>query len=267
MSRKLFKTFEYGTTPNTYDVLKAIAIFTMIIDHLGVFFFQETEPLRIIGRIAFPIFLFLVGYSNSFRFDRWLLIGGCIVALGAAFTSHAIFPLNILFSILFSRILLSWITKASFLEKDFFVIFIVLILFHPIIMLFIEYGSVAFMIALMGWVTRQGRKDLAVTGAWVLTFCAWICSQWMSFSFAPLEMTIFTIEAAVLFFLLNRIHIREIPILQKEETTSPNIAERIIILFARNSLVIYVLHIVCFQILERVLFPDRFEQLFVIMNF
>lgn len=42
------------------DFLKLIAIITMTIDHIGIFFYPEYEVLRIIGRIAFPIFGYLL---------------------------------------------------------------------------------------------------------------------------------------------------------------------------------------------------------------
>ena len=44
------------TRPNLYDYLKIVAIFTMIIDHIGYFFAPEIIELRLIGRVAFPIF-------------------------------------------------------------------------------------------------------------------------------------------------------------------------------------------------------------------
>lgn len=40
--------------------LKWIAIITMIIDHIGAVFFPQTIAFRIIGRLAFPIFAFLI---------------------------------------------------------------------------------------------------------------------------------------------------------------------------------------------------------------
>ncbi len=40
--------------------IKIIAVVTMIIDHVGLFFFPQFELFRIIGRIAFPLFAWLI---------------------------------------------------------------------------------------------------------------------------------------------------------------------------------------------------------------
>lgn len=55
---------------NYQDLLKLIAIFTMVVDHLGVYFFPDITTLRMIGRYAMPIFGFFVGYNfkNSINF-------------------------------------------------------------------------------------------------------------------------------------------------------------------------------------------------------
>ena len=42
------------------NALKIIAAITMIIDHIGVVFFPRVAILRIIGRISFPIFAFMI---------------------------------------------------------------------------------------------------------------------------------------------------------------------------------------------------------------
>ncbi len=42
------------------NVLKIIALITMVIDHIGMVFFPDIYILRIIGRLSFPIFAFFV---------------------------------------------------------------------------------------------------------------------------------------------------------------------------------------------------------------
>ena len=50
------------------DIIKIIAMVTMFIDHLGVIFFPESLMLRVIGRIAFPIFAY--GIAMGFHYTR-----------------------------------------------------------------------------------------------------------------------------------------------------------------------------------------------------
>ncbi len=51
----------------TSTLLKMIALLTMIIDHTGAIFFPQYRVFRIIGRIAFPIYCFLLieGYNHT----------------------------------------------------------------------------------------------------------------------------------------------------------------------------------------------------------
>jgi hypothetical protein len=44
----------------TAFTIKLIAIFTMVIDHIGLFFFPDVILLRLIGRISFPLFAWLI---------------------------------------------------------------------------------------------------------------------------------------------------------------------------------------------------------------
>ncbi|WZL80045.1 TraX family protein [Vallitaleaceae bacterium 9-2] len=54
----------------TSNQLKWIAIITMIIDHVGAVLFKEYVLFRIIGRIAFPIFAFLLTEGFSHTHDK-----------------------------------------------------------------------------------------------------------------------------------------------------------------------------------------------------
>ena len=56
-------------------VLKLIAIISMVIDHTGAVLFPENMELRIIGRLAFPIFCFLIveGFTHSRSVPKYLM--------------------------------------------------------------------------------------------------------------------------------------------------------------------------------------------------
>ncbi|MBN2259620.1 MAG: hypothetical protein JW702_03705 [Clostridiales bacterium] len=59
---------------STSNLLKIIAMVTMLIDHIGYLFFPNIILLRIIGRIAFPLFAYLLvtGYIYTKDINRYL---------------------------------------------------------------------------------------------------------------------------------------------------------------------------------------------------
>lgn len=50
------------------NVLKIIAMVSMIVDHIGMIFFPRVDIFRIIGRVAFPIFAFMI--AEGCRYTR-----------------------------------------------------------------------------------------------------------------------------------------------------------------------------------------------------
>lgn len=91
------------------DVLKLIALVTMLIDHIGYLFFPEILLFRTIGRIAFPIFAYqlalgFIHTSNRSRYAGRLAIFGALSAVPYAFFNPELnfdpLTLNIMFLLL-----------------------------------------------------------------------------------------------------------------------------------------------------------------------
>ena len=59
----------------TSSTLKIIGIICMLLDHIGATLLPEVSILRIIGRLAFPIFVFLLveGYYHTKDINKYLL--------------------------------------------------------------------------------------------------------------------------------------------------------------------------------------------------
>ena len=51
--------------------LKLLAAATMVIDHVGVVFYPDNDWLRIVGRISFPLFVWLLVQGETHTRNVW----------------------------------------------------------------------------------------------------------------------------------------------------------------------------------------------------
>ncbi|MPM81320.1 hypothetical protein SDC9_128372 [bioreactor metagenome] len=98
-----------ATAPYRDDMMKLLAMITMLIDHIGYIFFPDYRIFRTIGRLAFPIFAYQlsVGYIKTSSLKKYasrLLVFGLISQIPYSFFSpdlkFAPFNLNIMFTLL-----------------------------------------------------------------------------------------------------------------------------------------------------------------------
>ncbi len=236
----LLKLYDYGRTANGYDWLKAIALFTMIIDHAGKFFFPEAEAMRAIGRVAFPIFLFLVGYNGRYGFHGYLFLCAILVSVTQWFAMGKFLALNILWSILLWRWVMGKLENHPILQQERLMLWLALMVFYIPSVLLVEYGTVGLMFAILGWQLRQHQTAFPAFILWVLTFSFWFVTQLASFDWPMLLQIAFALEACALFGTLYYFRMENTPSLTTKTIQLP------VLILARNTLVIYVLHYAAF---------------------
>lgn len=104
-----------STTLRRDDTLKVIAIVTMLIDHIGHLLLPELIILRMIGRVSFPIFAYLIatGYHRTRDYKKYALrlTGFALISQlpYAYFTTSSTINFtapNIFFTLLFGLLLL-----------------------------------------------------------------------------------------------------------------------------------------------------------------
>ncbi len=72
---------KFGLTNNQ---LKIIAMVSMLLDHVGLLFFPDEQIFRILGRIAFPIFAYMIAEGCRYTKNRVKYLG-MIAAMGVVF--------------------------------------------------------------------------------------------------------------------------------------------------------------------------------------
>ena len=88
------------------NFIKLIAIITMTIDHIGYVFFPDILIFRIIGRIAFPLFVYsmMIGYFRTKDLSKYivrLLIIGIISQIPYSLLFNVDRP-NVMFTLIFT---------------------------------------------------------------------------------------------------------------------------------------------------------------------
>lgn len=59
----------------TGNQLKLIAVITMTIDHMGMILFPQLWVMRLIGRLAMPIYAYMIAEGCRHTHDRWRYLG------------------------------------------------------------------------------------------------------------------------------------------------------------------------------------------------
>ena len=143
-------------------MLEWIAMVTMLIDHLGVSFFPDVPFLRMIGRIAFPLYCFFIVLGltrtrNQKRYLQRLLI----IALISQIPYNLVFPtlrLNVVFGLLAGAMLIYIYEKYNGKLKWVLVTTIIIIVFLSND--YVSYGIYGVLLCLMYYFLKDKTMEL-----------------------------------------------------------------------------------------------------------
>lgn len=175
-------------------VLKTIALVTMIIDHVGAVLYPGTVEFRIIGRLAFPIYCFLIaeGFFHTkdvkkyeLRLLMFALLSEIPFDLAMTGTWLEFGHQNVFFTLLFGLFLMDvYSRQVSTSEK----IFCVLAVTTMGDLMHIDYGSWGILMIFCFFVFRERflAKLISVSGIQILAFGGIQC--YGALSFVPIAL-------------------------------------------------------------------------------
>lgn len=171
--------YHYGHEANTHDVTKAIAVITMVIDHVG--WVTNQEWMRVIGRIAAPLFFFLVGYSKVYRWQNKLFYYAFALCAFHAFFLLPTIYINILFVFIIIRLLLLWLAPVKLDRQCLLGLFLFCNVVSYYTYSYVEYSLIGLEIALAGLFIRENRTYAI---PWTIaSFASFGYAQIVSFGF------------------------------------------------------------------------------------
>lgn len=174
------------------NVLKIIALVSMLIDHIGYYIFDNFVVCRIIGRLAFPIFAFFVAEGMKYTRNRKKYILTLLVFAIVSQVPYALlnkpFKLNILFTFLIAIvfILLFELLKREDIKKSLIKSILVTLLLSILFVLCLIFGDVLRFI------------DYALPGIILIVAFYFIKSKW-KFLVAALLMVVYVLECLLIY--------------------------------------------------------------------
>ena len=212
------------------DWLKTAAIILVAVDHTGYFFIEDAEWWSVFGRLAAPLFFFLLGYARTRTVPfYWIWLSVILTLLDSWNNNWTWVAPNILLSFALIRLARPYV--QTLLQRHSWAAFIllvsVLVAVLPIVVEIVDYGAEGWLWALFGLCQRMYVDGGSATGpggtarssappAQAITqnmglmrllacFAAAVIYIWqeqMEFSFSQIQLATFIFGLAVLSFSL-----------------------------------------------------------------
>ncbi|MFN3828052.1 MAG: TraX family protein [Micavibrio sp.] len=244
----------------SYDLLKTVAVLLMLVDHTGYYFFPDDDWWRVFGRLCVPIWFFLIGYARSRDLGPKLWIGMLVLVFASGITGMGFFPVNILGTMIVIRLVIDKVMVRSMqVPEALWQVSTIFILLTMPSSYFFEYGSLAIVMAMYGWLVRNhldyAQGTIQMQRFFFLALGSFTFLQAFFFAFDQNQIVVMcagtlVVMVGLMFF--------------KPHSFSGTGEGAKAILFApfrfmgRWTLEIYVAHLLVFKALVVVLQPDRF---------
>jgi TraX protein len=239
------RTSEHSLTLSltTHHVIKVVALLIMTIDHMGAYLYPDDLWWRAIGRVTFPVWFFLVGHALTYRTHRDTYLWAVVLLCLNPFLGNEMFPLNALVTILCCQLLLAQVQRRDWFTRCPWTLLVGCVaLWFPSYLL-MEYGSLGFLYALMGYAVRSGKiHTRAGHGVTILALLAFIGGMAMSFDFSTAQMLVAIAGTTLVTMVLVNFTHRPVTL-----AWMPNTVQRATLFLSRHSLQYYVVHRVILQ--------------------
>jgi peptidoglycan/LPS O-acetylase OafA/YrhL len=149
------------------DWLKTAAIILVFVDHTGYFFIENNEWWSTFGRLAAPLFFFLLGYGQTRTVPlNWIWLGIILTLLDSWNTDWAWVAPNILISLALIRIGRPYVQTfvQNYRWPALALLVLILIVALPLTADLVDYGAEGWLWALLGLCQRLYVDSRSVTG-------------------------------------------------------------------------------------------------------
>jgi len=191
------------------NVLKIIAVISMVIDHLGLFLLPQMTWMRALGRLAFPIFAFFIaeGLKHTKSVKKYVLNLSLFAFISQVPYALLLnfYNLNILFSFL---IAIGVIYLISIFNKHNIISIVGLLLTFTVLILVevlgvIDYGIWGIMLILIFYFVKDSQIKLSLSLVPLLLMSLERCFLF-GFSFASLNQLFSFVAILILAFYNNQ---------------------------------------------------------------
>lgn len=145
---------------NIQDLIKFIALVTMMMDHEALYMDPSDALFRTIGRFTLPVFAFYAGYNFHGKIKHIIWILGAILVGMHIYTFNNFIP-NVLISIAFGQLYLFYAGDAIVAnESVFFRHFLLMVVLDPLTYMFMDYGTLVIALMMIGYKVANDRKKI-----------------------------------------------------------------------------------------------------------